>query len=371
MMIAENITTLVAMVNFSSLVLLSFLIISNPLRVNRTGNLCFGIFLFFWASFWSDELVLMVYGEGFNLYWKFVLRFPQYFTPMLFYFSVVFYSNPDYRIRKLLLLHLILPFAFFVVLYYYFFVESQPESINYALFALMMGQTLFYTLASYIRIKRHRKNILMFSSQTSEVDLSWLERIVVVMFLIVLLVIIYNVVFSLKALNLFMNIILLAVIYDVAFHSLKQKEIYPFSETSRVEIIALNEETGTKDLKKRLVTDDELVLIKSRLNQFMISRKPYLDPDLNLVKLAEQFGTSPHRLSYIINAGFNRNFFNFTNSYRVDEAKALLLSHKMEQYSVLGIAFESGFNSKTSFNNTFKKITGLTPSEFRKSGSTL
>jgi AraC-type DNA-binding domain-containing proteins len=108
------------------------------------------------------------------------------------------------------------------------------------------------------------------------------------------------------------------------------------------------------------------MILKSQLTQFMLTHKPYLDPDLNLVKLAELLGTSTHRLSYIINSGFNMNFFNFINKNRIEEAKLLLLNTKMDQYSILGIAFKAGFNSKTSFNTTFKKLTNQTPSEFKK-----
>lgn len=97
-MIVTNVTLLVAMLNFGSLILLSFLSLSNPLRVNRMANSWFGVFLLFWASFWSDEMALLVTGQRLELQWLFLLRFIQYFTPLLFYFSVMFYSKPGYRI---------------------------------------------------------------------------------------------------------------------------------------------------------------------------------------------------------------------------------------------------------------------------------
>jgi AraC-like DNA-binding protein len=78
-----------------------------------------------------------------------------------------------------------------------------------------------------------------------------------------------------------------------------------------------------------------------------------------------------HQLSYVINTGFNENFFRFINQYRVEKAKELLLLEEMNRLSILGIAFESGFNSKTSFNTTFKKFTGQTPSAFKEMRSNL
>jgi AraC-like DNA-binding protein len=65
------------------------------------------------------------------------------------------------------------------------------------------------------------------------------------------------------------------------------------------------------------------------------------------------------------------NFFNFVNKYRVEEAKLLLLNSKKEHYSILGIANEAGFSSKSAFNTTFKKVTGQTPSDFKNRGSVL
>jgi AraC-like DNA-binding protein len=293
----------------------------------------------------------------------------QYFAPILFYLTVVFYSNPGFKFKKAFLLHLILPVVFIVLLYY--LGKSQSEKINYVLIALMLSQALFYTLISYFRLRKHQKAVLLFSSQTREIDLSWLNKIIMALLLIVIIVILYNIIFSLQRLNLIMNILSLLIIYYTASHSLRQKEIYPFKETAIEEIISLSADTEIGESKKKIVSDEELVNLKAQLSQFMISQKPYLDTELTLVKLAELFGTTTHKLSYIINTGFNLNFFSFINKYRVEDAKVLLLSSKMDQYSILGIAFEVGFNSKTSFNTTFKKLTNQTPSEFKKSSSTL
>jgi AraC-like DNA-binding protein len=76
---------------------------------------------------------------------------------------------------------------------------------------------------------------------------------------------------------------------------------------------------------------------------------------------------SPHELSYLINVGFENNFYNFVNSYRVEESKTLLTSPKHQHLSMLGIAFEAGFNSKTAFYTAFKKMTGVSPTEFKTS----
>jgi AraC-like DNA-binding protein len=370
-MVTSGLNSLVVILNFGSLILLSFLMFINPLKVNRIANLWFGALLLLWASFWIDEVVMLVFRIEISNIWQFIFRFFQYFSPMMLYISVIHYSNPGFRFKRTELLHLILPFFYTLMLCIFYFGEHQSIRINFILILIMLGQNVFYSLASWLRIRKHQRKVLLFSSDTSEIDLSWLERIIVVMLLMVLVVITYNIFFMFKSLNLFMNMVLFVVIYYVAYHSLRQREIYPFSDASREEIISLESEPENGESKKKIISDDEIINYKSQLNQFMINRKPFLDPDMNLIKLAELFGTTSHRLSYIINTGFNKNFFNFINMYRVEEAKSMLLDPKMEQYSVLGVAFEAGFNSKTSFNKTFKQVTGVTPTDFKKSSPVL
>jgi len=103
-----------------------------------------------------------------------------------------------------------------------------------------------------------------------------------------------------------------------------------------------------------------------RLIEFMDSRKPYLDPNLTLPKLAGQVSIRIHHLSQIINEQLHERFFDFVNHYRFEEAKRGLRDPSLSHYSIIGIANKVGFRSKSVFNLTFKKRTGMTPSEFRK-----
>lgn len=93
--------------------------------------------------------------------------------------------------------------------------------------------------------------------------------------------------------------------------------------------------------------------------------KPYLDPELTLTQLAERINISPHHLSQIINEQFQLNFFEYINQFRVEEVKSRICNPKYESYSLLGIAMDSGFNSKSAFNRVFKKLTHQTPSQFK------
>ncbi|WP_152560105.1 helix-turn-helix domain-containing protein [Hymenobacter sp. IS2118] len=97
---------------------------------------------------------------------------------------------------------------------------------------------------------------------------------------------------------------------------------------------------------------------------YMRQHKPYLNPSLTIHELATGLQLPPHVLSRVINEGFGQNFFDFVNSYRVDEFKQVMAAPQARQYTLLALALEVGFNSKTAFNRAFKKQTDQTPREY-------
>lgn len=98
----------------------------------------------------------------------------------------------------------------------------------------------------------------------------------------------------------------------------------------------------------------------------MKTKKPYLNPELSLEMLAADVNLSAGYVSQIINKKEKSNFYDFINHYRVEEAKELLASTRFNHYSLLAIGQEAGFNSKTTFNTSFKRHAGVTPSQFKK-----
>lgn len=122
-------------------------------------------------------------------------------------------------------------------------------------------------------------------------------------------------------------------------------------------------ETNTIDTK----LSDKTKPYHSRLTELMTQDKVYLDQDLNLKSLAEQLDISSGYLSQIINQYEKKNFFDYINSHRVDEVKSKIGDDKYQHMNLLGIALDSGFKSKSTFNLAFKKHVGLTPSAYKKS----
>jgi AraC-like DNA-binding protein len=111
-----------------------------------------------------------------------------------------------------------------------------------------------------------------------------------------------------------------------------------------------------------LTTDQQKALLE-KMQQLLQDRKPYLKPDFSLPDLAQQLGVSVHLLSQAVNNGLGKSFFELAAEYRVKEARQLLKDQP--NIKVEEIAEQVGYNSKSSFNTAFKKITGMTPSEYR------
>ncbi|BDD12280.1 hypothetical protein FUAX_47120 (plasmid) [Fulvitalea axinellae] len=103
-----------------------------------------------------------------------------------------------------------------------------------------------------------------------------------------------------------------------------------------------------------------------RIEDYFLTNKPYLDASLNLKMLSELTDIPSHRLSWLINKRFKKNFNEYVNGYRIQEFKKMANSQEYSHMTLLGLAMTCGFNSKTAFNNAFKKITGLTPKAYMK-----
>ncbi len=119
--------------------------------------------------------------------------------------------------------------------------------------------------------------------------------------------------------------------------------------------------------KKTLFTPAELKKNRQALEKHMAEEKPYLDPGLTLRSLAEQMGLSANQLSQLLNEGFDKNFSEYINSYRLISFKAKAADPTNQNLTILALAYDSGFNSKTVFNTFFKKSEGVTPSKYWKS----
>lgn len=112
--------------------------------------------------------------------------------------------------------------------------------------------------------------------------------------------------------------------------------------------------------------DEDAMRILTELEQLMQEQKIFLDPEITIDKLAGLANTNRHCLSQVLNERVRQSFYDFINQYRVNEAKKMLLDPEYSSQKIASIAFDAGFNSLSTFNDVFRKMTGQTPSAYRK-----
>jgi AraC-like DNA-binding protein len=159
------------------------------------------------------------------------------------------------------------------------------------------------------------------------------------------------------------------LIYSIGYLSLRQPQILNqgVQESEKRRSNPTKIKTGeTARYQKSGLSEEEAQKYLKQLLQKMETDKPYLNSELTLKDLANNLSMSMHNLSEILNTRLNQNFYDFINHYRVEEVKRRLADGESKTYSLIAIAFDSGFKSKSTFNTIFKKQTGTTPSQFRK-----
>ena len=119
-----------------------------------------------------------------------------------------------------------------------------------------------------------------------------------------------------------------------------------------------------KKYQKTGLSESHSLELKKQLEIYFQTSKPYLKSDLRLTNLAAELNLSRHHTSQVINEHFDTNFFDFVNSYRIEEAKKLLLENN--NLNITDVIYSSGFNNRVSFYRIFKQHTGTTPSHFKK-----
>ena len=354
--------------------LLGFLLIAHPRKVNIVANRFLGLFI---ITVGFAMLEIPLFYKNFHLSYPNLFEMiglSRFLSAPFLYISILYFTSICKKIKPKNLWHF-LPFILFFIFRIPFFVtgkniefdEEERKIVFFILRTALPLQVLIYWILSFATLQKHLKNIKQFSSSIEKNDLLWLKY-----FLLILLVIVFAwfnlIFFGLRNLIDFTPFLYLASVFFLAYFSLQQKEIFDFSSSELKELSSVNK--YKKENSKR-VSDIRMTELNGKLKTLMQSEKIYLENDLSLPKLAIKLEATSNETSFLINELYQDNFYNFINKHRIEEAKILLLSEKYSQLNILGIAYESGFNSKTTFNTTFKKHVGLSPTEYVKSNISL
>lgn len=233
---------------------------------------------------------------------------------------------------------------------------SQGGKISFVLFLsfLSVSHLSSYTVACYRILK---KTLQEPYQKKRRPEFAWLKRLVFLFTILNVLAALFYLLFLFglyysveSVIETYLYLFQAFFIHAIAFHALLYPDLLLGVGKSGMKMVA-----NTK---------------KQELLNLMDKEKPYLNGALKIQDLAKLIQLTTHQLSQLLNDDLQTNFFDFVNSYRVEEAKKHLVD-RTSNFTMLAIAYEAGFNSKTAFNRAFKKHTSMTPTEYKKSCSTL
>lgn len=235
----------------------------------------------------------------------------------------------------------------------------------FLLLTALSGTTYFLMTIKLFRI--HNINIFNNFSYSSDIDLKWLKNLVfifgIIWTVLISVTIIHHVFHKFSIVfctdGIFLSLSVFVIL--MGYFGVRQKVIF----TSENILAGIDSQEIQAKYSGSGLSDSEAEQYVEKLTDYMLQSKPYLNPDLTLSQLASEVGISSHYLSQVINEHIKLNFFDFVNQYRVEAFKDSITNPQYNNYSLLGIAFDCGFNSKSAFNRAFKKVTGFTPSQYK------
>lgn len=335
------------------------------------------------------------YNYPFFLGWGF--PFPLLQWPFLYVYVLALTSNKPLNAK--LILHF-LPFVCSVLLFSrYFFLPNQVKiniynrqgegyetEMTINLIAIVLS-AIVYTILSGYELLRYKQRIKNEFSSTEKITLNWLRYLIIgmtgILFVVLLgandeyifssitCVVLYIGYFGIKQVGIFSENIqmgqgLVSLNYSISNAPVTAKA-EDYSNTHETGEIAERAPAPEKvKYEKTKISEQETTIIHQKLKELMNKEKLYKNPELTLSEVAQKIPIHPNTLSQVINTVEEKNFYDYINSQRVEEFQRIIFLPQNKEYTLLALAFECGFNSKTSFNRNFKKATNLSPSEYIK-----
>jgi AraC-like DNA-binding protein len=364
-----------------------------------------GLHLFLFYSFLTGKIYSWPWLLGIHF------PFPLLHGPALYIYAAALTGNLNASNKKYLL-HFIPAALCYVYLLHFFLLPSEEkinvfknrgagyETFNSVIVAAIIVSGIVYVILTLLLHWKHRRKIVNEFSNIERINLDWIQYLMYGIAIIWAFVIFGD-----------DNLIFIAVVFYVLFMGFfgirqtpvfmthHQPETQPdspveknlISEDARKNFGALEfsvpvtqtpaekkleniheaehaaEANGERSkYQKSGLDEEELQRIHGQLTALMEREKLYTNPELTLGEAAQQLNVHPNYLSQVINSVTKKNFYDYINSQRVEEFNRMVRNAKNQKFTLLSLAFECGFNSKTSFNRNFRKVTGLSPSQYLK-----
>jgi AraC-like DNA-binding protein len=332
-----------------------------------------------WLFIICIEMIIVLVNETvLEIYTIKIIPF-AYGPLLLLYAKFITTEKPQFNLRYLW--HFA-PFIIFLITSLIFINERVMHGTDGFLvkdrfipFRIVYGITFFmsitaYSVATFTVIHRHQKRLKQLLSYSSEkITLQWLLGLSITFYTGYVIMFIFGGIdilvgfmpFDPYELS-FISLTLLTFLFGVfGFH---QPGIFEEEVRYKDHLELLEIEPDTIKYQRSGLKQEDVADLVNKIKKYMVIEKPYLNRELSIYDLSDQLKISRHILSEVINEYMGMNFYTLVNEYRVNEVKERLMSDKFKHLTILAIAYDSGFNSKSSFNTIFKEKTGMTPSEY-------
>ncbi|MGD1822661.1 MAG: helix-turn-helix domain-containing protein [Pleomorphochaeta sp.] len=229
-----------------------------------------------------------------------------------------------------------------------------------------------YGILSILTIYNHREKVKnTFAYTNNKINLIWLNLLPIIFIIMISIILIIensnleNII-EIEALH---QIMFLFLALYLIFFGLKQNTVFPNEKEEQNQQKVENKTTVNKIEPIHKNNENDRLL--KEMDALMKEDKLYLNPTLSVYDLSDSLNVSRHQISSLLNNDLSMNFYHYVNKYRLEEFCNRLKEDTNNQYNILDHAFDSGFNSKSSFNSLFKSNYQQTPSQYRKSLKTL
>ncbi len=325
-------------------------------------------------SLHSFLILVNLNNENLQLFQIIPVNLTLLYGPVLLIYVNELRSKSNHK-KRFLMWHFA-PFFVYLSLTFLFFDSPLFQKIL-SLSGAISG--LLYCIITLLILKEHKNQIINLFSNTKGISLNWIEKlvngVVIIWVVVFILVILKKIVQTEITMSWFFGAIPIFISY-IGYHGFKQQVIFQFvhnegngNNQTEIENQLINQEqTRPNNLsyEKSSLKEKDMELIFKLLENVMQNEKLFLQASLSLQQLSENVKTPQHHITQTLNIYKRQSFYDYVNAYRVEAFINKLQNGDAENYSLLGIAFDCGFNSKSSFNRVFKNITGKSPSEFKK-----
>ncbi len=385
------------LISFSQGIIYSVLLLVKAIRTENKSNYWLSLFIFLCSLYIAPWMVGFA-GWYDNQPYRDIL----FYTPFQHLFLVgpiiFFYTqsllNPSFRFSKTEAFHLIPGFLYFLYIIaiwvydkfifgdYYFYKDGMDKDFEDWYQKLGLISMIFYFVLSIRYYNVYKKLIFQVVSYADSVLFKWIKTYLIAFLVMLLLPILFDLIglfypeiqsyqgswwfylfFSIVmyyiAITGYSNPINSTIPFRMSFFDKNPILLLDENQTIASEtFIDIEHETFDK------ITSPEIDYWKSKIETLIQEEKLFENPELTITDIAKKLKTNASVISKTINQGFQMNFNDCINTYRIESVKNRFANGEHKKSTLLGIAFDSGFNSKATFNRAFKKNTRKTPKEF-------